>query len=363
MIVISFANAFFIPLHPQDLVDLATIDFDDPNNPWTLSNIYAQLDENVNPLNETLIQIPDSNTNSFYWFPCHIFNELIIESGQERNEKLIDYYLSTSIDSIDRLHIYNFLRSYIFQSSFSSPVEDKLIEGGYVELRRGYLDLSNKYETSYFYGVDIKPIYPQEIKPHNLEFIEADVTNRLSFHDNEFDFTHLENMNILTKPGGYIEISDRRNGYIGEGPIFCKLTDAREVHQIEKDLIIGPNSDKIGLVFQNLTFSYLKSELSIKVLSEEMGISEEEYKNMVGNLVEEFKQTCMWVGSVSWSVDWEENASDLSWKDEMVKELGLFLGSFSLQSPLGMWVENVDWESELGRPPRSLPNASVHIFS
>ncbi|RGB29417.1 hypothetical protein C1646_613237, partial [Rhizophagus diaphanus] len=86
------------------------------------------------------------------------------------------------------------------------------------------LDLSNKYETSYFYGVDIKPIYPQEIKPHNLEFIEADVTNRLSFHDNEFDFTYLEIMSFVftpdqwdfilselvrvTKPDGYIEISD-----------------------------------------------------------------------------------------------------------------------------------------------------------
>ncbi|CAG8695735.1 uncharacterized protein OCT59_015901 [Rhizophagus irregularis] len=264
-----------------------------------------------------------------------------IESDKERNEKLIDYYLSTSIDSIDRLHIYHFLRAYIFQSRFSSPVEDKLIEGGCKVLDVGcgaatwLLDLSNKYENSYFYGVDIKPIYPQEIKPNNLEFIEADVTNRLSFHDNEFDFTHLENMSFVftpdqwdfilselvrvTKPGGYIEISDRRNGYIGEGPIFRKLTDAiwstyskrnidvklvykldskfelqpniGKVHRIEKDLIIGPNGDKIGLVFQDLTFSYHKSELSIKVLSEEMGISEEEYKNMVENLVEEFKQT------------------------------------------------------------------------
>ncbi|RGB39419.1 hypothetical protein C1646_620255, partial [Rhizophagus diaphanus] len=104
------------------------------------------------------------------------------------------------------------------------------------------LDLSNKYETSYFYGVDIKPIYSQEIKPHNLEFIKADVTNRLLFHDNEFDFTHLENMSFvftpvqwdfilfelvrIMKPSGYIEISDRCNSYIGKGPIFHKLTDA-----------------------------------------------------------------------------------------------------------------------------------------
>jgi hypothetical protein len=53
-----------------------------------------------------------------------------IDSEQERQEKLMDYYLSTTIDSIDRAHIYHFLRAYIFQSNFSSPIEDELINGG-----------------------------------------------------------------------------------------------------------------------------------------------------------------------------------------------------------------------------------------
>ncbi|CAB5382871.1 unnamed protein product [Rhizophagus irregularis] len=30
----------------------------------------------------------------------------------------------------------------------------------------------------------------------------------------------------VTKPGGYIEVSDRRNGYDGEGPIFRKVSEA-----------------------------------------------------------------------------------------------------------------------------------------
>jgi hypothetical protein len=53
-----------------------------------------------------------------------------IKSEQERQEKLMDYYLSTTIDSIERTHIYHFLRAYIFQSNLSSPIEDKLINGG-----------------------------------------------------------------------------------------------------------------------------------------------------------------------------------------------------------------------------------------
>jgi hypothetical protein len=52
-----------------------------------------------------------------------------IKSDQERQEKLSDYYFSTDTGSIDRLHMYHFFRGYIFQSNFSSPIEDKLIRG------------------------------------------------------------------------------------------------------------------------------------------------------------------------------------------------------------------------------------------
>ncbi|GBC09796.1 hypothetical protein RclHR1_09110003 [Rhizophagus clarus] len=264
------------------------------------------------------------------------------ESEHESQEKLLDFYLSTGTDSIDRTHMYHFIRACLFQSNFSSPIEDKLIEGGCKVLDIGcgagtwLLDLSNRYENSNFFGIDIKPVFPQEIKPKNLEFIEADVTNGLAFHDNEFDFTHVENMSFVftpdqwdlvlselvrvTKPGGYIEVGGRRNSYVGDGPIFRKISSAPftscskrnidikliynldsrfgllpnigKVHRIEKDLIIGPNGDKIGIVFQDLALAYYTSEMAIKSLSEEIGISEEEYKSMVGKkLIDELKQT------------------------------------------------------------------------
>ncbi|GBC08891.1 hypothetical protein RclHR1_08470002 [Rhizophagus clarus] len=263
-----------------------------------------------------------------------------IESEQEKQEKLLDYYLRTDISNIEISHMYHFLRNCLFQSSFSSPIKDKLVEGCKVlDIGCGpgtwLLDLSNKYENSYFFGIDFKPVFPQQIKPNNLKFIEADVTDGLSFQDNEFDFTRAESMNFMftpdqwnfvlselirvTKPGGYIEISDRRNGYVGRGPIFREMTDAiwasftkrdidvkfinsldskfkshsniGEVHRIEKKLIVGPNGGKIGLVFQDVVISHLNIKLTSKVISEEMGISEEEYKDLVVRLVEEFKRT------------------------------------------------------------------------
>ncbi|RGB32124.1 S-adenosyl-L-methionine-dependent methyltransferase [Rhizophagus diaphanus] len=170
-----------------------------------------------------------------------------IESEQERHEKLLEYYFSNDTDSIDRFHVFHFLRQHIFQSNFSSPIEDKLIKGEYKVLDIGcgpgtwLLDLSSKYENSNFLGIDIEPIFPQEIKPNNVEFIKASISNGLSFGDNEFDFTHIELLRLfytvdqwdfiltelirVTKPGGYIEVSGRRKENVVRAPIFCKIMD------------------------------------------------------------------------------------------------------------------------------------------
>jgi hypothetical protein len=72
---------------------------------------------------------------------------------------------------------------------------------------------------------------------------------------------------------------------------FELLPNIGKVHRIEKDLIVGPNGGKIGLVFQDISISYFKSEMTIKVLSEEIGISEEEYKNMIEELIKELENT------------------------------------------------------------------------
>ncbi|CAB5182323.1 unnamed protein product [Rhizophagus irregularis] len=223
------------------------------------------------------------------------FNQ--IESDQERHEKLLEYYFSNDTDFMDRLHVFHFLRQHVFQSNFSSPIEDKLIEGGYKVLDIGCgpgtwsLDLSSKHANSNFIGIDVEPMFPHEIKPNNVKFIEADVSNGLSFGDNEFDFTHIELMRLIytsdkwdfifsefirvTKPGGYIEVSGRRNEDVVRAPIY------------------RPNGDKIGLITQDLALTHFKTGPLSKILPEEMGISEEEYKSMIEkDLTEEFEQSC-----------------------------------------------------------------------
>ncbi|CAB5365663.1 unnamed protein product [Rhizophagus irregularis] len=180
---------------------------------------------------------------------------------------------------------------YIYFKVIFSPVEDKLIQGCKVlDIGCGaatwLLDLSNKYENSYFYGVDIKPIYPQVIKPHNLEFIEAD-----------WDFIPSELVRV-TKPGGCIEVAGRRNDYVGDGSIFRKLTDAiwstyliqnidvKLAYNLDSKFELQPNVGEVHRIEKDFIL-----ELRTKVLNEELGISEEEHKNMVENLVDEFKLT------------------------------------------------------------------------
>ncbi|POG80199.1 hypothetical protein GLOIN_2v1519351, partial [Rhizophagus irregularis DAOM 181602=DAOM 197198] len=180
-------------------------------------------------------------------------------------------------------------------------VEDKLVQGfrcRVIIAATWLLDLSNKYENSYFYGVDIKPIYPQVIKPHNLEFIEADVTSRLSFHEAHiWDFI-LSELVRVTKPGGCIEVAGRRNDYVGDGSIFRKLTDAiwstyliqnidvKLAYNLDSKFELQPNVGEVHRIEKDFIL-----ELRTKVLNEELGISEEEHKNMVENLVDEFKLT------------------------------------------------------------------------
>ena len=72
---------------------------------------------------------------------------------------------------------------------------------------------------------------------------------------------------------------------------FGSKPNIGKVHRIEEDIIVGPNGGKIGLVFQDLVLSYYTAEMTIKNLSNELEISEEEFKNMTASLTEEFKHT------------------------------------------------------------------------
>ncbi|RIA79557.1 S-adenosyl-L-methionine-dependent methyltransferase [Glomus cerebriforme] len=266
--------------------------------------------------------------------------------SEPESQILIDekpnYYLSNRGDeNIDRQHFNHFFRKHIYGNNFSAPIGEKLAQGGCKVLDIGcgpgtwLLDLAHKYRNSKFVGVDIEPtVYPNEIKPGNLNFCEADILNGLPFPDNEFDFVHQEIMALIikadqwnfviseivrvTKPGGFIELVE----YIApnnNGPILSKVyqthydlclkrgvdtnlipkldtimkshNDITEVNRDEKTFIIGPNGGRVGITILDIIISFITSEIATEDISSQEGINKEEHKNRFKNLKEESKTT------------------------------------------------------------------------
>ncbi len=102
--------------------------------------------------------------------------------------------------------------------------------------------MASGYPKSHFIGIDIAPIFPLEIKPANTKFQKQDVTYRLPFEDNSFDFIHMRLMlaalhendwkeNVfpelfrVLKPGGYIESHEFDFNIVNQGPCMKLLVD------------------------------------------------------------------------------------------------------------------------------------------
>ncbi|GBB92125.1 hypothetical protein RclHR1_01970007 [Rhizophagus clarus] len=256
-------------------------------------------------------------------------------------EKELKYHIQNNYEAIDRAHMFHFFQRYLFQSDFSSPIEERMKRDKCKVLDIGcgpgtwLLDLANKYENSLFYGIDNNSTYPNEIKPGNLNFIKADMFDRLPFPDNEFDFVHqglmlfivkpyqlnsiISEMIRVTKPGGYIELLEPCNEFRRTGPILRRIYEAHTSYCLEREInmkifsnidniiksnqntpivykdekfyVLGPNGGKIGMVFQDIYIGFYSNEVMMESLSPILGISKEEYKIMIKDLIEEFKRT------------------------------------------------------------------------
>ncbi|CAB4474660.1 uncharacterized protein OCT59_020268 [Rhizophagus irregularis] len=264
--------------------------------------------------------------------------------NEVKEDKELKYYLPNNYTDVDRQHNNTFVKKEVFQGSFSASIEERLNRGECKVLDvccgpgTWLLDLAAKHEKSSFFGVDIKPIFPTEIKPSNLNFIQADVSNGLPFPDNEFDFVNQETMLFIwtidqwdfilselvrvTCPGGYIQICEQNfSVYKGIGPVFYKILEdghyasglkrnvdikitprlkeklgsqqnITTVHEEERQVVLGPNGGKIGLALQDIYLSYMSTNIAIETMSVLLGMSKEEYRNHLNyDLINEFKET------------------------------------------------------------------------
>ncbi|CAG8450229.1 13512_t:CDS:2 [Funneliformis mosseae] len=268
-------------------------------------------------------------------------NELLSYKPDVKDENpFAIYYMALNTGDVDIMHLVHFYYKYIWQGCFSVPLEAKLIEGDVKVLDVGcgagtwLLDLSTQYMNSKFVGIDIMPIFPVEIKPENLEFIEGDVLNGLPFDDNTFDFVHQETMGLswtkdnwpfviseyirVTKPGGYIQFSDP--DVVTYGPILgkffesmrdvCKLrnVDGHYIKTLDKvlenyDEITNVCKDtrdaimcdafggKVGNVWYDINHMVFTKDEIAEGLSAFMNITKEEYFELWSKVEQEAKES------------------------------------------------------------------------
>lgn len=52
------------------------------------------------------------------------------------------------------------------------------------------LEMAKTFPNSSFYGIDISSVFPENIKPSNIEFLTGNIAKSIPFEDNTFDYIH-----------------------------------------------------------------------------------------------------------------------------------------------------------------------------
>ncbi|KAI8880407.1 S-adenosyl-L-methionine-dependent methyltransferase [Backusella circina FSU 941] len=164
--------------------------------------------------------------------------------------------------------------------------------------------MATDYPTAQFTGIDVVSLFPQEIRPANVNFKQEDVLTGLSFEDKTFDFvqmrlfgfqfnkaqwaTSLKEAYRVTKPGGYIQLlevqlMDPGNEMVRD--FSNKLKKMMEGYDMDIDIY-----EKLQSILEAVGYSFVKQEkrtipLENHILSSEflyiIGISMEASKRFV----------------------------------------------------------------------------------
>ncbi|KAG1194817.1 hypothetical protein G6F70_008715 [Rhizopus microsporus] len=141
---------------------------------------------------------------------------------------------------VDRNHQQHWVLRHIFQCNFHAPVH-KQLENGIQVLDSGCgpatwtLEMGDAYPNSKFIGIDVSALFPENIKPPNVEFITGNIAKNIPFDDNTFDYIHqrlvilgltekdwqnnLKELYRILKPGGYLELAEPVMDMTDTGPL------------------------------------------------------------------------------------------------------------------------------------------------
>ncbi|CAI2163993.1 17657_t:CDS:2 [Funneliformis geosporum] len=214
-----------------------------------------------------------------------------VPNVQKETEPL-KYYLPNFIGDTDIMVMSHFLHRYLFQSNYNAPIEEKLTseQCKILDVCCGagtwLLDMASAYGSSKFFGIDLCPVFPTEIKPENLQFVQGDVLTGLPFDDNTFDYVHQGHMLdvytmdqwhfIITeiirvcKPGGYIEFIEPELA-TNTGPILSKFYDALVELSETRNVNIRMYDDLIRILSSTPSVQNVESKKKVISLGSKRG--------------------------------------------------------------------------------------------
>ncbi|CAO3675371.1 unnamed protein product [Umbelopsis ramanniana] len=263
------------------------------------------------------------------------------------------YVLPNDDAEIDRLHLQHWIVKNALGRNYSSPIQAEL-ERGIKVLDAGcgggtwILEMANAYPNSEFTGIDVSAAWPNDIRPHNCNFVVGNIVNELPFEENSFDYiymrlvamgvpnevypTVLSNLNKVLKPGGWIELVefDGEQVYKGKGATLfwnavlkylesrgfkdgivrdldLKLADAGfvNVDGMRIKIPVGSWGGKLGEVFLDDVVSVYSSLRPI--VQPILNCTDEQFQGLIDNLPKENNEVKQ---AVNWFMNWAQKPAN-----------------------------------------------------
>ncbi|KAI8974680.1 S-adenosyl-L-methionine-dependent methyltransferase [Pilobolus umbonatus] len=203
----------------------------------------------------------DTNTSSSVPFSgsSEGRNFQFIAGRRFNNDEDVAYLLPNDNDEADRLHQQHWIIRYSFQCNYHSPIKKQLQEGIQV-IDAGCgpatwtFEMAETYPNSKFYGIDVSFVFPEAIKPPNVDLQICNVSKELPFDENSIDFFHqrllvaalskcdiqagLKNAYKVLKPGAYIELVEPNlNGFESVGPVCANMQSTMDDMMAKKGML------------------------------------------------------------------------------------------------------------------------------
>ncbi|KAI8970868.1 S-adenosyl-L-methionine-dependent methyltransferase [Pilobolus umbonatus] len=166
----------------------------------------------------------------------------LIDSRRFNNDQDVAYILPNDNSESDRLHFQHWALKYVLEGLYKSPVTD-LLEKGITVVDAGCgpatwtFEMAETYPSSNFTGLDVSFVFPETIRPANVNFSICNIAKVLPFEKESIDFYHqrllmaglnetdmkksLKSAYEVLKPGGYIELCEANTETLeNQGPVY-----------------------------------------------------------------------------------------------------------------------------------------------